>query len=221
MPCSRQPAAARARARWGRHPCLPVRAASLPPVSMAEQPRRTGNTGQGCPANWQARMPAPPGWRRRQAACQKLSCARGYQCDAALRVVNSSTSGAFANLSVCRRGSPPRADSQRGWKLLSMGRRARTRSPGALAGRSAKRQIIPSASADLGRRTQAWKPARPARPRWPSGFRFNPGTAAPQFAPRSRPPTRAALARCRFDWPRVARSRGRGWRAKRVTRRRW
>ncbi len=72
---SRKPAAARARARWGRHPCLPVRAASVPPVSLAEHTRKTGNTGQGCPANWQARMPAPPGWRRRQAACKKLRCA--------------------------------------------------------------------------------------------------------------------------------------------------
>ena len=42
---------------------------------MAEHPRGTGNTGQGCPANWQARMPAPPGWRGRHAARKKLSCA--------------------------------------------------------------------------------------------------------------------------------------------------
>ncbi len=70
-----QPAAARARARWGRHPCLPVRAASLPPVSMAEHPRRTGKTGQRCPAHWKAKMPAPPGWRGRQSACKKQSCA--------------------------------------------------------------------------------------------------------------------------------------------------
>ncbi len=74
VPCSRKPAAAPARAGWGRHPCLPVRAASLPPVSMAEHPCGTGKTGQGCPANWQARMPAPPGWRRRQAAGKKLRC---------------------------------------------------------------------------------------------------------------------------------------------------
>ena len=73
---SRKPAAARARARWGRHPCLPVRAASLPPVSMTGHPCGTGNTGQGCPANWQARMPAPPGWRGRHAASKKLRCAR-------------------------------------------------------------------------------------------------------------------------------------------------
>ena len=53
--------------QFGRHPCRPFPWSSIP--------RGTGNTGQGCPANWQARMPAPPGWRGRQAACKKLRCA--------------------------------------------------------------------------------------------------------------------------------------------------
>ncbi len=48
---------------WGRHPCLPVRAASCRPFLTADVRRGgTGNTGQGCPVNRQAGMPAahPP-----------------------------------------------------------------------------------------------------------------------------------------------------------------
>ena len=59
----------------GQASSLPVRAASCRPF-LAVDGRRdgSGNTGQGCPVNWQARMPAPHPPRGSPIACKKLRC---------------------------------------------------------------------------------------------------------------------------------------------------
>ena len=53
---------------------LPASSGGIPAARFrgGTPPGGTGNTGQGCPVNWQARMPAPPAMRGRQAACKKM-----------------------------------------------------------------------------------------------------------------------------------------------------